>query len=113
MSEEKYEGLLFGDISAITQTNRLEETLPFLLNKKQWHHRLVNGSDYPLPGFNFLYSTKKLQKLNYITKQERELLNEIYDHNPLLFDRCLKMCLKDPLTGNQFEPSIFVKNSKL
>src|SRR6185295_5292207 len=49
MGEQKYEKLLFGDLSATTQINRAW-SLPQLIGWKQWHHRFLNGSDYPLPG---------------------------------------------------------------
>ena len=50
MEEPRYENLLFGDVSVITQTNRLGTLLTTVLTRNDWHPRLLNGSDYPLPG---------------------------------------------------------------
>ena len=60
---EKYDGLLYGEISALTQYNRFKEndTLKTLLERKDLHSRLINGSDYPLPGINFLVRTSSLE----------------------------------------------------
>jgi hypothetical protein len=50
MGEARYEKLLFADISALTQRNRSVEMLRLLIERSEWHPRLLNGSDYPLPG---------------------------------------------------------------
>lgn len=50
-----------------------------LLSKTHLHHRLVNGSDYPLPMLRFLNLTLPFQTFGLITKEERVLLNEIYE----------------------------------
>ena len=42
MDEAKYDGFLFGDISAIPIFTRIS-VFPKLLAKKEIHHRLVNG----------------------------------------------------------------------
>ena len=95
---EKYEGLLFGEISTLTQSNRYLENdaLKTILSRKDLHHRLVNGSDYPLPGINFLYRTKGLADEGFISDEEKEALNLIYSYNPLLFDFVLKRTLRHP-----------------
>ena len=50
MDEPAHRGRLFGDLSAVTLGNRTEEVLSTLLARTDWHPRLLNGSDYPLPG---------------------------------------------------------------
>ena len=50
------------------------------------HRRLINGSDYPLPAINVLMQTGAMVQGGFLTEQERHLLNEIDQHNPLLFD---------------------------
>jgi predicted TIM-barrel fold metal-dependent hydrolase len=108
---EKYEGLLFGEISTLTQSNRYMENdaLKTILSRKDLHHRLVNGSDYPLPGINFLYRTKGLADEGFISNEEKEALNLIYSYNPLLFDFVLKRTLRHPDNPNQqFPPSVFM-----
>jgi mannonate dehydratase len=84
-----------------------------MLARTDLHARLVNGSDYPLPAINVLFSTRKLVKLGYLTPRERELLNEIYDVNPLLFDLALKRTVKHPTAGTRFPPSVFQAKPEL
>jgi len=113
MGEKRWEGLLFADISAMTQYNRSGRPLNTILEREDLHERLVNGSDYPLPAINILSRTSALQKQGYITKDERACLNEIYDYNPLLFDLVLKRTLKAPRTGKGFPSSVFMSNAAL
>ena len=106
--EPRYEGLLFGEISTLTQTNRLGEPLMTLLARPDLFGRLVNGSDYPLPAINFLYQTSQLEDEGWIDEEQRGLLNEVYDVNPLLFDFVLKRVLRHPETKAALPPSIFM-----
>jgi len=112
MSEKPYAGLLFADISAMTQYNRAG-ALRTILAREDLHERLVNGSDYPLPAINILIRTGGLVKQGYITAEERTWLNEIYDYNPLLFDFALKRTLKLPGTGKRLPASVFMANREL
>jgi predicted TIM-barrel fold metal-dependent hydrolase len=113
METKKYEGLLFADISALTQINRSGKPLKTMLHRTDLQHRLVNGSDYPLPAVDLVISLDKLVLLKYITKQESDYLREIYKYNPLLFDFVLKRTLKDPETGSRFNISVFMINRGL
>lgn len=113
MAEPKYEGLLFADISAMTQFNRCGAPLKTILEREDLHPRLVNGSDYPLPAINILVRTRTLVKQGYITVDERSVLNEIYDYNPLLFDFALKRTLKLAGTNKRLPASIFMANRAL
>jgi hypothetical protein len=113
MNERRYEGLLFADISAMTQYNRCGRPLTTILQREDLHERLVNGSDYPLPAINVLVRTGSLRKLGYITTDERIWLNEIYDYNPLLFDFVLKRTLKAPGTERRLPARIFMANPSL
>jgi predicted TIM-barrel fold metal-dependent hydrolase len=112
MSEKRYAGLLFADISAMTQYNRAG-ALRTILAREDLHERLVNGSDYPLPAINILIRTGGLVKQGYINAEERTCLNEIYDYNPLLFDFVLKRTLKLPGTTRRLPASVFMLNSGL
>ena len=96
MDEPKYEGLLFGDISAMVQSNRCGKPLADILNKREHHHRLLYGSDYPLPAINAGISLKLLHKLKYLDKVDIDPLCDIYKKNPLLFSFALKRRLRDP-----------------
>jgi hypothetical protein len=113
MDQKRYQGLLFADISAMTQFNRAGKPLLTILQRDALHERLVNGSDYPLPAINILIRTGTLVKRGYITAEERAGLNEIYDYNPLLFDFVLKRTLKTPENGKHLPPMIFMTNPGL
>ena len=107
MDEPRYEGLLYGEISALTQVNRLPNPLVELLGRRDLHHRLINGSDYPLPAINIVIQTRALVRHGLLTAAEREALNEIYDYNPLLFDYAVKRTIRDPESGRRFPASVF------
>jgi len=109
MAEKKYRGLLFGEISATTLFNRMGR-LRTLLQRTDLHGRLVNGSDYPLPAINILIRTSRFADQGFISAEERDALNEIYDINPLLFDLVLKRTIVDPKTRRKFSPEVFMAN---
>ncbi len=113
MRDKKYEGLLFGDISAMTQFNRSGVPLTTVLDNPSIQSRLVNGSDYPLPAVNIVIRTSLLEDQGYITHSEKQALNEIYNYNPLLFDFVLKRTLRSPKTKRKFSDSIFMVNPLL
>lgn len=107
LKEKRYEKSLFADLSAITQYNRTDK-LEAILDNQALHHRFINGSDYPLPAINALYKTSQLEEMGFIDENERELLNEIYSYNPLLFDFVLKRTIKSPGKGNKLLNDAFV-----
>ncbi|MBL6934335.1 MAG: amidohydrolase [Alphaproteobacteria bacterium] len=113
MDDPRYGDTLFGEISAITQFNRVPGPLLGLLERGDLHHRLVNGSDYPLPAINFLFQTRQFVNLGMITKEEQTYLREIYGVNPLIFDYVLKRILRHPETGAQFPSSVFQTHPRL
>ena len=105
MNEPRFEGLLFGDISAVTQRNRRATVLKTLLETTAWHGRLVHGSDYPLPGIVPLIALRKLKKRGFLDAAAAQLLNEVRKHNAILFDFMLKRLLRS--SGKRFSPAIF------
>ncbi len=113
MDERKYAGLLFGEISAMLQFNRMPVPFATILKRQDLHARLVNGSDYPLPAINALIRTRSLARDGFITAAEREALNEIYDYNPLLFDFVLKRTIRHPETKQKLAASVFMENPGL
>jgi len=113
MDDPRYDGLLFGDISAMTQFNRLPGPLTTIIKRRDLHHRLLDGSDYPLPAINIVVQTRALVKHGLITKQDRKHLNEIYHYNPLLFDYVLKRTVQAPGTRERLSASIFQANPAL
>jgi predicted TIM-barrel fold metal-dependent hydrolase len=112
MDDVRYEGLVFGEISAMTQFNRIGK-LQTIFAREDLHERLVNGSDYPLPAVNLLIRTRPLVKQGYLTNAEGDCLREIYDYNPLLFDFVLKRNLKHPATSKPLPASVFMTNPAL
>lgn len=113
MDEAKYRGLVFGEVSAMLQFNRMPVPISTLLKRQDLHPRLVNGSDYPLPAINSLIHTRSLAGNGFITSEERTALNEIYDYNPLLFDFVLKRTMRHPETKQKLAPSVFMQNPGL
>jgi mannonate dehydratase len=105
MEDQRFEGLLFGDISAMTQQNRAGAALARVIERTDWHHRLLNGSDYPLPGVMPLYSVDYMVSLGYIPPSAAAPLTGIRRHNPLLFDFVLKRHLQSG--GRRFAASVF------
>ncbi len=101
LRKKQYEQYLFADISAVTQSNRADK-LQTILDSQELHNRFVNGSDYPLPAINILYKTSQLERMGFISDEQRQLLNEIYSYNPLLFDFVLKRTIKSPVKGKRF-----------
>ncbi len=93
MGEPRYETLLFGDISALTQLNRAG-AVSTILGKQAWHPRLLNGSDYPLPGIMPLFSLDHFVKQGLLEQRHVSILREIRKHNALLFDFVLKRSLR-------------------
>jgi predicted TIM-barrel fold metal-dependent hydrolase len=110
MDEKRYEGLVFGETSAMTQFNRAGRPLSTILAREDLHDRLVNGSDYPLPAVNMLIRMRPLVRRGYITADEGDSLRELYQYNPLLFDFTLKRTLKHPETRRRLPASVFMRD---
>ena len=108
-TDPSYDTNLFGDISALTQINRSTEPLQELIAAPELHHRLVNGSDYPLPALRVLFSTGKWQIAGLLDGEQRRLCNEVAEVNPLLFDFVLKRALAYRKNGRtyRFADSVF------
>lgn len=104
MDEPRYADKLFADISALTQFNRAW-ALKSVMQRKDWHPRLLNGSDYPLPGVMPLFSASDMADMGLLDPAAVPLLQAIRSHNPLLFDFALKRLLR--LNQTQFPASVF------
>ena len=105
MREADYRTLLYGDLSAVTQINRAPEALKTLLEADDLHHRLLNGSDYPLVGIVPLFSLRQLQRLGLLEAEAAAVVAKLQHHNPLLFDLVLKRSLD--WNGHRFAPDVF------
>ena len=93
MAMREFEGRLFGDISALPQTNRFAY-LERILKHREWEGRLVNGSDYPLPGVFPLFSIDSFVERSWLKPEVGEYLKRVREGNPLLFDFLLKRHLQ-------------------
>ncbi|MBL8519658.1 MAG: amidohydrolase family protein [Betaproteobacteria bacterium] len=104
MAEPAFEGRLFGDISALPQKNRMH-VLPRVAGRREWEGRLVNGSDYPLPGVFPLFAVDEFMTRGWITADVGEHLKRVRAGNPMLFDFLLKRHLK--IDGRTFARAVF------
>lgn len=104
MEESQYKPLLYADISAITLRNHAW-VIASLLQRQDWHSRLLNGSDYPLAAIVPLFNLDKLVSENLLEAEAVPLLQTLIGYNPLLFDFTLKRLLRNG--GSQFSVSVF------
>ncbi len=95
---------LYGDVSALTQGNRLE-VLARLIERTDWHPRLLQGSDYPLPGVLPLIPLDTLVERKMLPLEAVAPLREIRTHNVLLFDFVLKRSVRS--NGVRFADAVF------
>ena len=103
MAKEKYQGQLFGEISAMTLGRIFfvagsHEKLNTVIHAAQprgiLHQRMLNGSDYPVPAVSLFNPTRELANRKMITPNEKRQLNEILTYNPILFDFVLKRTIR-------------------
>ena len=80
-----------------------------MIERSDWHSRLLNGPDYPLPGIMPLYSVTYMVEQKYIEPAMAPVLTAIRQHNPLLFDFVLKRHLRS--SGRQLHRSVFATKS--
>ncbi len=121
----EYEGLLFGELSAVTFKSRVKRgpkkrrsaLNAVLAAMPRHHHRFVNGSDYPLPGVHVrgvakLVSINKLVREGHlaVTAAEKKALKHLRRANPLLFDYILKRRLTSSDGRHRFPASVFAYN---
>ena len=105
MGEQRYATLLFGDISAINLRNRDLAVIRQLLEREDWHPRLLFGTDYPLPGILPLVSAGQLAREKLLDPAAVPVLETLREHNPLLFDFVLKRHLRSG--HRRFAPGVF------
>ena len=109
MDQPEWKGRLFGDISAITLRNRAPGLIRTLLEREDWHDRLINGSDYPLPGILPLILPATLAARGLLPKEAVTDLTKLREHNPLFFDLALKRALS--WKGKSFPARVFATRS--
>lgn len=94
MDEPAWDALLLGDVSALFQFNRRPEVWRAVLERQDWHGRLLHGSDYPLPGVGPLYRLGGLVRAELLRPDQVAPLERLREHNPLLFDLALKRAVR-------------------
>ena len=105
MDEPRYEGKLFGDISAIAQVNRYGPAMADIIQRQEWHPRLLNGSDFPLPGVMPIFSVKRIADMGLLDANKVDIIKELRRYNPVLFDFVLKRSMR--YKGMKLSNSIF------
>ena len=93
-AEDQYEENLFADVSTLAHVHHELGPLRELLKAPELHHRLVYGSDYPLPALRFMVSPSKLQLGGLLDAEDRRMCNELFQINPLLFDFAVNRSLR-------------------
>jgi mannonate dehydratase len=115
MAEKDWDGLLFGDISAVFLRNRPLSVIHTLFEREDWHARLLNGSDYPLPGILPLISLSALARGGLLPAEFLPGLTALREANPVYFDFALKRLAHwqgKRLPANIFETRRFFEASK-
>jgi mannonate dehydratase len=98
----------------MTQINRAGPALKRVIEDESWHARLLNGTDYPLPGVMPLFSVQYLVSIGLLPDSSSGILTDIRRHNPLLFDFVLKRALRSGgrrLPAGVFETRAFFMRS--
>ncbi len=89
MDTPAYTNLVFGEISAITLLPHAW-AIKSLLARQDWHAKLLNGTDYPLPAILPLISTKELVHMGLLQDEHLLFLQTLRNYNPLMFDFAVK-----------------------
>jgi mannonate dehydratase len=109
MDNPAWQENLWGDIAAIVLRNRKPDVIKTLLTRQDWHGRLLNGSDYPLPGIVPIIWPGALAAAGLLPQEAVAPLKMLREYNPLYFDLALKRLLS--WQGKTFPASIFETRS--
>lgn len=104
MDTPDYRTLTFGEISAMTLVNHAW-AIKTVLTRTDWHSRLVNGSDYPLPAIMPLINTRQLNQMNLLESEHLPFLQALKQYNPLMFDFAVKRLMR--FDGIAFDKQVF------
>lgn len=104
MDTPDYKSLVFGEISALTLINHSWAIKP-ILERTDWHNRLLNGSDYPLPGIFPMINTEQLSRMGLLEHEYLPFLQQVKQYNPIMFDFAIKRLIK--FNGISFANSVF------
>jgi uncharacterized protein len=113
MDTPDYKTLVFGEISALTLINHAW-AIKLILARSDWQNRLLNGSDYPLPGIFPLINTEQLARNDLLENAHLPFLQLLKNYNPLMFDFAVKRLIKyqgQSFTNNVFETRTFFEKT--
>jgi uncharacterized protein len=94
MNDPRYEKNLSADVSAVLQINRPIAVQRAIIERTEWHSRLLHGSDWPLPGLRLLINTRRFVEAGMLPQTTADWLETVRDNNPLLFEFLLKRHLR-------------------
>jgi predicted TIM-barrel fold metal-dependent hydrolase len=104
MDTPDYKTLVYGEISALTLINHAW-AIKQILARTDWHDRLLNGSDYPLPGIYPLINTTQLSEMGLLDPEHLPFLTQLKPYNALMYDFAIKRLLQ--FNGVRFSNSVF------
>lgn len=104
MDAPEYKTLVYGEISALTLINHAWAIKP-ILERQDWMGRLINGSDYPLPGIMPLISPSLLASDGLLDAEVVPVLERLKSYNAFMFDFVLKRHLHHQ--NNKFPATVF------
>jgi mannonate dehydratase len=105
IDEPRWDGRLFADLSAVFQRNRALAVQRALIERTDWHGRLLHGSDYPLPGIGLVYRLQPFVDAGMLDAHDAQTLERLQPLNPLLFEFVLKRTLN--VNGTRLSRSVF------
>ncbi len=105
MDEARWRGRLLGELSAVTIFTRPRNVMTTLIERGDWHERLCNGSDYPLPAVVPIISTRRFVDWGMLDADAAAALDRLRLINPLLFDLALKRALH--VDGRRLPAQVF------
>lgn len=104
MDTPDYHSLVFGEISALTLINHAWAIKP-ILERTDWHSRLINGSDYPLPAIMPLINTRQLNQMGLLKSEYLPFLQALKQFHPLMYDFAVKRLIE--FNGVRFDKKVF------
>lgn len=104
MDTPDYKTLAFGEISAMTLVNHAW-AIKTVLERTDWHDRIINGSDYPLPAIMPLINTRQLNQMGLLDSEYLPFLRALKKYHPLMFDFAVKRLMQ--FNGSTFNQQIF------
>lgn len=111
MDDPALGALVHGDVSAVTQVNRDPDDVRELLQRTDWHARLLYGSDYPLPALAWLTSVRRLADAGLLAFEDMAPLKALQSLNPLAFDFVLKRSMR--WQGQGWPAGVFETSARL